>query len=127
LNVPTKVHLDHVREDLQVVRALPAGRPLRPPDPGAAHRDPQPALGRRGIDRGPDGRLVGDVGLGELGALAELRGQRPSSLGVEVGDHHPGTGGVQAARGGGAEPRRSPGDQRARSLDLHRRGRLSAS
>ena len=49
-----QVHLDHVVEDLQVVRALLAGGPLRPADPGAADRDPQAALG---AGRGVDGRL----------------------------------------------------------------------
>ena len=68
-----QVHLDHVGEDLEVVRALLGDRPLRPADPGAADRDPQLAVvacrGDRGLDL---------LGLEHV-RLDEARRRSPSS------------------------------------------------
>ena len=83
-----QVDLDHVVEDLQVVRPLLAGGPLGPADPRAADRDPQAALGLGGgVDRGLDRLGLHHVRLDEPSPLAELGGERLALLGVQVGDH----------------------------------------
>ena len=69
------------------------------------------------VDRRLDLVGVGDVGLDEL--RAELLGERGAALLVEIGDGDVGAGGVQRARGGGAQAGRAAGDERIDSLDLH--------
>ena len=83
---------------------LLAGDALRPADPGAADRDPQPG-GRLGCggDRRLDRVGVGDVRLVEAGPLAELAGQCLTLLAVQVRDHDVGAGAVEAPDRGLAE------------------------
>ena len=78
---PDQVDPDHVREVFEVVGAGLVRDPLGPADPGAADRDPEPSVDRRGpLDRGRNGVGIGDVGLDEPGAdLLGERGPRSGS------------------------------------------------
>jgi hypothetical protein len=103
------------------VRALLAGDPLRPADPGAADGDAQALTGPgRALDRGPDRILVGDVGCDEGGA--DLRGERLAPLRVQVGDHDLRACLRQHPRGRLAEARCPAGDKRPFALDPHGAG-----
>jgi hypothetical protein len=63
--------------------------------------------------------LVRDVGVHELCPLAQLGGKRFAPLGVEIGHDDVRAALVQRARGGLAEPGRSPDDERACTVDSH--------
>jgi len=104
---------------VELVRAAGPRQALGPADPGAADRDPQPALGLGRLrDRGVDRLGVGDVG-GEEGG-ADLARQRLAALGVEVGDRHRGAGRRKRPRRRRAQSRGPTGHQRSRSSHLHR-------
>ena len=108
-----QVDLDHVGEDLEVVRPLLGDRALRPADPGAADRDPQLAAARA-PRRPPPATCSGSITFAstKLAPLAELAGQRLALLGVEVGDHDA----RAVARAGAARsPRRARRPRRRRA------------
>ena len=116
-----EVHGDDLLEGLEAVRAAWAGEALGVADPGAVHRDPQPAQGERGGGR--DRRLdlvgVGHVRGGEGRALAELGRELRAELGVEIGDQHVRAAREERARRRLTEARRTADDERSCSLNLH--------
>jgi len=96
------------------VRALATCDPLGVSDSGAVDRDPQ-ATRRLGGERDRKLELLGlgDVRRGERCPLAQARGQRHGSLGVEIGDHDVRAASMQGARRGFAQPRGAADHERA--------------
>ena len=118
-----QVDLDHVVEDLEVVRR-PACR--RSAGPSRCRRS-RPRSAARPRPR-PRRRPRPATGSGSITLASTKRARSPSSaderlalLGVEVGDDHARAVAVQHARSRLAEARGPADDQRAGSLDLHRR------
>ena len=117
-----QVDLDDVVEEVRAGAGPLAGDPLRPADPGAADRDPQPAIAGE-LDCGVDGGLDR---ASSVTFASRKRARSPSSSAsaspfsrVQVRDHDAGAGTVQAPDGGLAEAGGPAADDRALSFDIH--------
>ena len=111
-----QVDLDDLLEAVERERAVLAQRLDRVADARAVDVDAQRAQRLGDVEGLGDGVGVGDVGLDELGAIAEF-GDRVVAL--EVDDHHRCARVEQALGGGQAEAGRTAGDDGYGVFDLH--------
>ena len=127
---PDQVDLDHVVEDLEVVRR-PAWRPSAGPSRSRRSRPRSAGRPRPRRRRRPPPAPARAPSRSPRRSCARSPSSAASAcalVGVQVGDHDR----WRRARAGAravalAEPGGAAGDQRARSLDPHRRGTLSTT
>jgi 3-oxoacyl-[acyl-carrier-protein] synthase III len=117
-----QVDVDHPVEQAEVVRlGVPVDDPGAPADAGAVHHDPQwPQRNRLLHGRAHVGILCHVCGHESADAgPREFLARRP----VGVHQHQRGPGRVQPLGGRPAQPRRGPGNQGHRTIDMHGSGR----
>jgi len=117
-----QVDVDHPVEQAEVMRpGIPVDDPGAPADAGAVHHDPQWPQRSRLLHGRPHVGIVCHV-CGHESADAGLReflARRP----VGVHQHQLGPGRAQPLGGRPAQPRRGPGNQGHRTIDMHGSGR----